>query len=65
MHEEYDKQIDLLPNSSRIKRATKYPCPHCGGKFKLSDTCGDVQCRDCWHIYHSDYILTMYEDSLE
>ena len=60
--EEEEAQERLKTAPIRVKRACKYQCLHCGNKI-LPDKDGiDVRCYKCGHLWHPDYILTVYED---
>ena len=60
--EEEEAQERLKVAPTRVKQACKYPCPHCGNMV-LPDKDGmDVRCYKCGHLWHPDYILTVYED---
>lgn len=60
--EEEEAQERLKTASLHVKRACKYQCLHCGNRI-LPDKDGmDVKCYKCGHLWHPDYILTVYED---
>ena len=46
-----------------IKNACKYSCPQCGNKLLPDENGMDIRCYKCGHLWHPDYILTVYEDN--
>jgi len=61
--EEEEQAIKLLPSCSlSVKNACKHQCPHCGNKLLPSEDGKAVRCYKCNHLWHPDYILTVYED---
>ena len=60
--EEIEAKKRLSFASPCIKRACKYKCLHCGNELLPDNNGRDVRCYECGHLWHPDYILTVYED---
>lgn len=62
LHKAYDKQIKELPEHSHLRKAAELPCPVCGSKLRLAGN-DSLQCRECFHLFHSEYVIYYHDDN--
>ena len=65
LQEEADAKKLFEESPPHIKKACSYQCPQCGCNELLPDKLtkdSDIKCYCCGHLWHSDYILDIYND---